>query len=111
MQEGAQLLEEGLVLVPGHAIDLGVELRTPDLHRVQLHQKARRLAVRVPEAKDFVTKWIQWRVHFISSEVHEVEDFNEGTSCILDCSHPQVLVFGVREDRLDLSRLPQHQSF
>ena len=54
MQEGPQLLEEGLVLVPGHAIDLGVELRTPDLHRVQLHQKARRLAVRVHEVKDWV---------------------------------------------------------
>ena len=55
IEEGSQLLEECLVEIPGFFIGIDVERRTPNLHRVQLHQNAWRLAIRVVEAKGYVS--------------------------------------------------------
>ena len=55
IEEGSQLLEECLVEIPGFLIGITVERRTPDLQRIQIHQNAWRLAIRVVEAKDFVS--------------------------------------------------------
>ena len=54
---------------------------------------------------------LQWLVHLIISEIHEVEDIFESLFAVFDRSHPLVFVGGFAQDALDLTGIPLHQSF
>lgn len=111
MRERAKCFEVGYIQVSRDAVELGEKLRVADLHRVKMHHQARCLAVRITEAKVWVSGVFQWHVHLIFSEVHEVENVGKGGSRFFYCPHPQVLVFEVFEDGLHIPSIPLHQAF